>query len=147
MLVETEDTEEKEKDLATTDRYELQNESQNIINENAGHQAGATVSYDGPTVDASANYNYTSSKSSQESHRASSNFAREITSRAVNRVESRKLQRRFTRTVEETEEINKHSFNNKDGTDHISGVYRWIDRFTSQTENYGKRLNGRIHCS
>jgi hypothetical protein len=141
LLVETEETEEKEKDLATTDRYELQNESQNVINENASHQAGATISYDGPTVDATANYNYASSNSSQESHRVSSNFARETTSRAASRVESRKLQRRFTRTVDEIEEINKHKFDNKDGPDHISGVYRWIDKvYEAQIINYGKRM-------
>jgi hypothetical protein len=141
LMVETEETEEKEKDLATTDRYELQNESQSVINESASQQAGATISYDGPRVDATANYNYAASNSRQESHRASSNYARETTARAASRIESRKLQRRFTRTVEEIEEINKHKFDNSDGPDHISGVYRWVDKiYEAQMVNYGKRM-------
>jgi hypothetical protein len=141
LMVETEETEEKENDLATTDRYELQNETQSVINETANQQAGATISYDGPTVDATANYNYAGSNSSQESHRVSSSYARETTARASSRIENRKLQRRFTRTVEEIEEINKHQFDNTKGPDHISGVYRWVDKiYEAQVVNYGKRM-------
>ena len=141
LLVETEQTEEKEKDLSTTDRYELQNETQNVINEAASHQAGATISYNGPTVDATANYNYSSSNSSQESHRTSSDFARDITSKASNRIKNRKLERQFTKTVEKIEEINDHKFDNTSGTDNISGIYRWVDKiYEAQMVNYGKRL-------
>jgi hypothetical protein len=141
LLVETEETEEKQKDLATTDRNELQNETQKVINENASYDAGVTISYDGPTVDATANANYSHSNSSQQSHQLSSKFAREITSRASSRIESRKMQRRFTRTVEVIEEINKHKFDNTDGPDHISGIYRWVDKiYEAQVVNYGKRF-------
>lgn len=139
-LIETESTEENVKDLATTDRYELQSEAQNIINENASFQAGATISYDGPTVDATADASYATSTSSQESNRLSSNYAREITMRAANRVETRKLQRTLRRTAEETEEIIAHEFDNKDGTEHVSGIYRWVDKiYEAQMVNYGKK--------
>jgi hypothetical protein len=141
LLTETEETEEKEKDLSSTERFELQQETQNVINENASREAGLTVnaSY-GPTVDATATLNVTNSTAKQQSDRAASNFARETTSRAVNRLQKRTLERRFTRTVREVEESNLHSFDNSTGSD-ITGIYRFVDKiYTAQIVNYGKRL-------
>lgn len=141
-LTETEVTDEKTKDLTTTDRYELQTEAQNVINENTSVEAGVTVnaSY-GPSVDITANANYANNTSTQDSHKASTTFARDTTTRAVSRLEKRTLTRKFTRTVEVVEEVNKHGFDNKLGPGNISGVYRWIDKiYDAQIVNYGKRL-------
>lgn len=141
-LTETEVTEEKTKDLSSTERFELQTESEKVINENTSTEAGLTVnaSY-GPSVDATSNFNYTNSNSKQESNRASATFARDTTTRATNKVQKRTLERRFVRTVSEIEETNKHSFDNKGGTDNISGVYRFVDKvYLGQIINYGKRL-------
>lgn len=142
-FTETEDTDEKQKDLTTTDRYELQNEIQKVISEDTSKEAGVTVtaSY-GPSVDVTANANYTANSSIQDSQLASSNFARETTSRAVSRLEKRKLERRFTKTVENIVEVNRHSFeNNKQDSENISGIYRWVDKiYEAQIVNYGMRL-------
>lgn len=142
-LTETEETEEKTKDLATTDRYELQTEAQNSISENSSRDAGVTVSASyGPSVDVSANFNYSSSSSRQESNSASSQFARDTTSRAVSRIEKRKLNRRFTSTIDVVEEVNHHRFDNQAaGSENISGVYRWLNKvLQAQVVNYGRRL-------
>ena len=43
--------------------------------------------------------------------------------------------------IKEFEENNKHGFDNRDGAEHVSGVYRWIDIiYKNQLVNYGKRL-------
>jgi hypothetical protein len=141
-LIETETAEEKTKDLSSTDRFELQTESEKVINESTSTEAGITInaSY-GPSVDATANFNYTHSNASQESSRASTNFARETTSRATSKIQKRTLERRFLRTVSLVEEFNKHSFDNKDGAGNITGVYRFVDKvYLAQIINYGKRL-------
>lgn len=141
-LTETEVTDEKTKDLSSTERFELQNESEKVISENTSTDAGLTItaSY-GPSVEATANFNYANSNSRQESNRASSNFARDTTTRATSKVQKRTLERRFVKTVSEVEETNKHGFNNKDGTDNISGVYRFVDKiYHAQIINYGRRL-------
>lgn len=141
-LTETEVTDEKTKDLSSTERFELQNESEKVINENTSTDAGLTItaSY-GPSVDATANFNYANSNSRQESNRASSNFARDTTTRATSKVQKRTLERRFVKTVSEVEETNKHGFDNKFGKDNISGVYRFVDKiYHAQIINYGKRL-------
>lgn len=141
-LTETETSEEKTKDLTSTERFELQTESEKVINENSSVAAGVTInaSY-GPSIDVTANFNSTSSTAKQQSSRASTNYARETTSRASSRVQKRTLERQFFRTVNETEEINRHGFDNKDGADNITGVYRFVDKvYHAQIVNYGKRL-------
>jgi len=141
-LTETEVTDEKTKDLTSTERFELQIESEKVVNENTSIEAGLTInaSY-GPSVDATSNFNYTNSSAKQESNRASATFARETTTRATSKIQKRTLERQFVKTVNEIEEINKHGFDNKDGTENISGVYRFVDKiYYAQIINYGKRL-------
>jgi hypothetical protein len=141
-LTETETIEEKTKDLSSTDRFELQTESEKVINENTSTEAGITInaSY-GPSVSATANFNYTHSNASQESSRASTNFARETTSRATSKIQKRTLERQFFRTINIVEEFNKHSFDNKEGAENIIGAYRFVDKiYLAQIINYGKRL-------
>ncbi len=141
-LTETEVTNEKIQDLVSTERFELQTESEKVINENTSTEVGLTVnaSY-GPSVDATSNFNWTNSSAKQESNRASATFARDTTTRATSKIQKRTLERQFVRTVNEIEERNKHSFDNKDGPENISGVYRFVDKiYKAQIVNYGKRL-------
>jgi hypothetical protein len=141
IFTETETTEENEKDLTSTERYELQTESQKVIEESLSYEAGVTANVYGVRWDVSANANVAGSTSTSESNASSSNFAREITTKAVSKLTNRTLERRFRRTVEETEENNLHSFNNVTGQDHITGVYRWLDKiYEAQVVRYGKRL-------
>ncbi len=138
---ETEITEENEKDLTSTERYELQTESQKVIEESLSYEAGVTANVYGVRWDVSANANIAGSTSTSESNSSSSNFAREITTKAVSKLTNRTLERRSRRTVEETEENNLHSFNNVEGEEHITGVYRWLDKiYEAQVVRYGKRL-------
>ena len=139
---ETETTEDKEQDLASTNRFELQTESQTVISDNASKSAGLTIhaSY-GPSVDATANFNVSSSTSTEQSKTASANYAQEITNKAVDRVQTRTLTRRTVTVTHMVEEINDHGFDNKAGTADIVGVYRFLDKiYLAQVVNYGRRL-------
>jgi hypothetical protein len=143
VLTETEVIDEKTTDLTSTERFELQTESENVLNENTSTEAGLTInaSY-GPSVDTTANFNYTHSNAKEETKRASASFARETTTRATSKIRKRTLERRFVRTVKETEEINTHSFDNtQDGAENISGVYRFVDKiYHAQIVSYDKRF-------
>lgn len=142
LTTETETTEEKSQDLASAERFELQTESQSIINDTASKSAGLTIhaSY-GPSVDATSNFNYSSSNSRQQTTGASASYAREITTKASNRVQTRTLTRRTVRTVNVIEETNQHGFDNKSGSNDVIGVYRYVDKvYLAQVVNYGKRL-------
>jgi len=140
---ETEITDEKTKDLTSTERFELQTETEKVIRENTSTQAGVTVnaSY-GPSVDVTANFNYTSDTAKDSSNRASSSFAQETTSKATSKIQKRTLERRFKRTLSEIEEKNKHGFENRrSDAENISGVYRFVDKiYKAQIVNYGKRF-------
>lgn len=140
---ETETAEETTKDLTSTERFELQTESESVISENTSTQAGVTVnaSY-GPSIDVTANFNYTNNTAKESSNRASSSFAQDTTSKATSKIQKRTLERRFTRTLSETEEKNKHSFRNRESdAKNISGVYRFVDKiYKAQIVNYGKRF-------
>jgi len=141
IFKETEETTESQKDLSTTERFELQNESQKVINENTTKEAGVIVNASYGYVDMTANFNYTNNEAISESQRSGSNFARDTISRAVNRIENRNLERRFLRTVDEVEETNTHSFDNKEGLEHITGIYKFVDKlYEAQIVNYGKRM-------
>jgi hypothetical protein len=138
----TEVTEEKEQDLSSTQRFELQTESQTVISQSASKDAGLTIhaSY-GPSVDATANFNMASSTSTQQAHTASSSYATEVTNKAVDRVQTRTLTSRTVTTTHEIEEVNRHAFDNQDGAEDIVGVYRYVDKvYSAQIVNYGKRL-------
>jgi hypothetical protein len=142
QLTETETTEFKEQDLSTDERFQLQTESQTVITQTTSQDAGLTIhaSY-GPSVDATANYNISSSNSSQQSNQTASDYAREITSKAVQRVQARTLTSRTVTTLHEAVEVNHHAFDNKEGTEDVIGVYRFVDKvYSAQIVNYGKRL-------
>lgn len=141
LTTESEEIEAKENELTSSERFELQTEAQKVINESTSMDAGVTVSASYGFVDATANFNYSTSDSSTDSQRTASNFARETISKAVNKIETRSLERRFRKTVNETEEINQHTFDNKSGTENISGAYRFVDKiYNAQVVNYGKRF-------
>jgi hypothetical protein len=142
LVTEVETTETKEQDLSSSERFELNTESQTVINDNASKSMGLTIhaSY-GPSVDATANYNSSSSSSRQQSTVASASFAREVTTRAAHRIQTRTLTRRSVRTLDVIEETNEHGFDNKSGNNDIVGVYRFVDKvYKAQVVNYGKRL-------
>ena len=142
VTTETETAEEKSQDLSSAERFELQTESQSVINDTASRSAGLTIhaSY-GPTVDATSNFNYASSSSRQQSAGASASYAREVTTKAANRVTTRTLTRRSVHTVDVIEETSQHTFDNKSGSNDITGVYRYVDKvYQAQVVNYGKRL-------
>jgi hypothetical protein len=139
---ETETTQTKEQDLASTERFALQTETQTIIDDTASKQAGLTIhaSY-GPSVDATSNFNFSSTNSRQQASLAASTYAREVTNKAVNLVQTRTLTRRVVTTTDVVEETNQHGFDNKAGTADIVGVYRFLNKvYQAQVVNYGKRL-------
>ena len=142
LFVETERSEQTERELETTERFELQQESQQVINQDTSKAVGVTVSGSyGPSVDVTLNTDFATNSSREDSKRTATSFARDVTARAASRVQDRTLQRRFRRTVEEIEEINTHTLDNRDQPDHAIGVYRWVDKlYKAQIVNYGRRL-------
>jgi hypothetical protein len=139
-LLESEVTEETERDLQSTERYELQTETARVINEDTSIQAGLTVSGKyGPISSFEASAGYASDTSVEESTRNATSYARDVTERASSRVQQRVLERRARVTIEEFEETNIHRVDNVGGA-HSIGLYRWVDKlYRAEIANYGRR--------
>jgi hypothetical protein len=138
---------EKEKlsDTTSTARFEMQSEVANILQESkdfsAGVFAGSTFSAFGADLTLNANVNMATHSSKEESNRQAVTQAKDITERALERVVAKVKQERIEKIIEEFEETNKHGFDNREGKDHVVGVFRWVDKvYKNQVVNYGKRL-------
>lgn len=153
FTIETETTTETERDTQTTERFALEKEVSNIVQESQQNQSfnengfGATVTASYGTANISAYYNgsvggsFSSSSASIDAEKTASSYAKEVTERALQRVIERVREQRSRTTIDEVIEVNTHGFDNSEGTGHVTGVYHWIDKYyLSKIINYGKRL-------
>ena len=145
----TEKTSEKEvenlTDTTSTERNELQSETSSIVNSdnttNFGANASVSSEFGGTRLSAGANFNTSSSSSVSDSNLQAQTYAQEVTERALERVVQKVSTKRTSRILREHEENSSHGFDNTEGENHVSGVYRWVDKIYKNTlVNYGKRL-------
>lgn len=139
---------EKEKltDTTTTERHEMQSEISKILQESkdfaaqAGTQANWAIGKSA-SFGISANASYATHNSKEESNRQAVTEAKDITARALDRIVTKVKEERIDKILEEYEENNKHGFDNTKGSNHVVGVYRWVDKVVkNQIYNYGKRM-------
>ncbi|MGN7723844.1 hypothetical protein [Chitinophaga sp. 22620] len=142
VFLETETEVTTQRDLETTDRFEMQSEVSRTLKEDADLSIGASVtaSY-GVIKEATATFDYATSTSREESNKTSSQYAKEITARSSERVNERVKEQRTVRTVVTMEETNRHTIDNSRGDRHVTGIYRWVNkRYKAQVFDYGKRM-------
>lgn len=139
-LREEETIEDTEKDLQSTDRFELQKESQQTVSQESSFDVGVTVKYGG-FVDVEASTKYATKNANQLSTRSATSYAREATEHTVSRIQERVREQRIRTTIQEIEELNLHKVDNAtQPDDHVVGIYRWVDKiYKAQVQNYGKR--------
>jgi hypothetical protein len=141
VITETEQLEETEKDLQTTERFELHKEAQRTIENQMSLEAGVSVTAGYGPVTVTAHADFALSQSTSEANKTASTFAKQVTERSVSRIMQRAREERMRRTLERFEEKNEHGFDNKNGTGHVIGVYRWVDKYyKARIINYGRRL-------
>ena len=142
QLQETETLQEEERDLQSTEHFELKNEVDKTVKEDASLKAGVALSGSyGGMIDFKTYVDGSLSTSIQEATKQSSAYAKDVTTRAATKVSQRIRQQITRRTIEEFEETTKHSVNNANGTGHVIGVYQWVDKiYEAQVWNYGLRL-------
>lgn len=139
LTVEQEKSVSTEKDLQTTDRFELSDESQNAVKDQRQNEAGVTVTASYGPVSISANTKFSDSSSQEQSSKVSRQFAREVIDKSVEKVEQRVRQQRIRKTTLEVEEVNKYS--QTAATKSVVGIYRWVDKiYWAQVNVYGKRM-------
>jgi hypothetical protein len=128
-------------DTTTTDRYEMQQQTSEVINKDtqSSFNSNAGFSAFGANVTIGSNFAYNTSQ--QQSNSQALTYAKDVTQRAQERVVQKVREERVLKIIDEFEENQKHGFDNRKGNKHISGVYRWVDKiYKNQIFNYGKRL-------
>jgi hypothetical protein len=121
-----------ERDLQTSDRFNLQQQAQNAANQSTSAGVSSSAAY-GPLVD--------SASSSSLSTAAASGFAQDITNRAVTNLINSRQTDVFQQTTTEFDEAVDHGFDNtKAGAAPEIVVYQWLDKIVqAKVFTYGKR--------
>jgi fibro-slime domain-containing protein len=136
---ESEITTTEERELESTDRFEMTRETSETLKEDASLKAGLTVSGKyGPTVEFSASAEGAVSRSKEEATKAAATFSKEVTQRSATKITERILQRESLRVTTEVEDTNEHTLDNVGGDGHVIGVYQWVEKvYQAQMFNYG----------
>lgn len=138
-------------DTSSTERNEMHSEVNRVLAQdksfsiNSSFGAQASGSFFGLfSAGSSFNINtgYASNSSQTDSDSEAVSYAKDVTTRAMERVVQKVSNRRTEKMIDEYEETIKHGFDNRgENAQNISGVYRWIDKeYRNQVVNYGKRL-------
>lgn len=129
-------------DTASTDRFEVKREAENVVKTDLSVNANLRAQYQyGTVVLVAVGAGFAYNRNTSDQQKLAQNFSREVVDKAVSRVQSSTTTNRSVTKLFETEEINKHGFVNAPGTSHVSGIYRWVDkRYKAQVFNYGKRM-------
>jgi hypothetical protein len=147
--ITSETTEERERenltDTTTTERNEMQSEVASVLNEDESQAYGGSAYVNGKYGDinfgANAYFDTSSASSTSNSNSQAQTYAQEVTERAMERIVQKTQTKRTSRILKEFEENNKHGFDNTKGSNHVTGVYRWVDKiYKNKLINYGKRL-------
>jgi len=125
LTEETTSTQAQERDQQSTDRNELATETQ----KEAGHQSST------------AGAGRSSTEYGRLVENSKTNFARSVSSRAVESVTQEVRTQRVQRERKRFVERGVHELDNKDGATKVRGIYQWVDkRYSLRVLNYGKRL-------
>ncbi len=140
ILVDIEESSESERDLQTTERFQLGQELETIQKEARSSEAGINVTASYGAVSVSAHAQTQSSSSAEQALKNARNYMKKSVSRAVERIQKRTRTEKLTRFTSETLERNTHSFSAV-GTDSRVGIYRYVEKhYFCQTLNYGARM-------
>jgi hypothetical protein len=143
VATEEERETEKERNLESTERNEMQSEAEKTVKSQFQLESGLQISGSyGPSASFSASLNTGFSTSAEETQRKAVSYSREVTDKTSERVRERVKQETRRRMLEQIEEINRHSITNVPATHgHIRGIYRWLNKvYDAQIFNYGQRM-------
>jgi hypothetical protein len=141
VTVGEEEVKETQRDTQTTERFELKREAAQTIKEDLSIKAGLSVTASYGPITATAKGDFAYSHAQEESQKTSADFAREVVDRSISKIQTKVTSQRTTNTINEVEETDTHGVDNKAGSEHVVGIYRWVNKhYKAQVYNYGLRL-------
>jgi hypothetical protein len=138
---EAEITTTEERDLESTDRFEMTRETTKTLEEDSELKAGLSITARyGPIIEVSANVEGSLARSREETTKVAENYAREVTARSASKITERILERESLKVTNEVEEKNRHELSNAAGPVHEVGIYQWVEKiYQAQLYDYGSR--------
>ncbi len=128
-------------DTKSTERFEMQQEAKETIKTKTEAEAGASLSgsYGFVSFEVEGSFRYSSDKTRVTG--SASQLAKEVTSQSVRQIQEKTTKERTLRTTTMTEKRNTHAIDNSQGSQHLAGVYRWVNKnHQFHLVNYGRRL-------
>lgn len=140
ITLERETTQERQTELETAERFELNREMARTVQRDQSFGFGLSISGKyGPTVDFVSNLQFNSSNSTQDSTRSATRYTKDVIERSLERVVERVREEQVRKILHEEEETNLHELSNS-GNEHRSGVYQFLEKvYECQIFNYGIR--------
>ena len=141
----TEAEHEQSTDTSTAQRNEMQSAVATVLDQSNqigfGANASFSATYGGTaTVGANASFDYGTANATSVSESEALAQAQDVTQQALARVVQRTAVKRVSRMLREFEENNRHGFDNREGDQHVTGIYRWLDIvYVNRIVNYGMR--------
>ncbi len=143
LELESQTTSTDERDHAVTEKFSLQSEVKNTIDEKVNFDAGvtATLKY-GDSITLTPHANVSGGFSKTESRNIARAYSKDVVDRAVTKVEQKTRRLEVIKTISEIEEHNRHKIDNtQQGAHHRSGLYFWVNKIThAQVMNYGRHM-------
>ncbi len=128
-------------DSTSTERFQMQTAIANIRKEDNKTNFDAHASYSGGTTSLQINYGNATNSSREESNNQAVTTAKELTLRAMERIVSKTKNERTVKVTDKLTDVSKHGFDNRGGSSHVSGVYRYINAvYKNEIQSYDNRL-------
>ncbi|HSS21234.1 MAG TPA: hypothetical protein VLL54_14265 [Pyrinomonadaceae bacterium] len=133
---------EKLNDSTSAERFQMQTEIAKMQHEDNKNSLDARLSYNSGTgTSLDINYANSTATSREESNRQATTTAKELTNRAMERIVSRIKTERTQKVTNRLMDVAKQGFDNRGSSDHVSGVYRYVNAiYKNEIESYGRRL-------
>ncbi|KAH7303556.1 hypothetical protein B0I35DRAFT_364718 [Stachybotrys elegans] len=141
FTTEEETTTEDSHELATTNRFEMSQETQKQIKEQFDIKGSlqVTAKY-GPAVELTAKAEGGYQRTKETATKTASKFAQDVTEKSTKKIVERLLKKQTVTTSTEVVELNAHGIDNTAGPTNVSGVYQWVNKvYEAQMFNYGLR--------
>ncbi len=143
LTTQQETTSTEERDLQTTERFELKQEMSSTVKDDFSLKTGVamSVSYGG-MLEIKTNLDFALDHSQEETTKTASTYAKDVTNRAASTVTQRTLQSQVSRLIETFEDNNEHGIDNTKGDEPVIGVYQWVNKIYEMQlfQLNGKRL-------
>lgn len=131
---------EKQTELETTERFELNRETSRTqtTDQKIGFGLSLSGKY-GPSVEFDSKLDVSDQTTEENSLKSSVTYAKDIVERSKERILERVREERRLTILREVEEVNEHRLTNETG-EHSAGIYQFVDKiYESQVFNYGLR--------